>query len=71
MGEFAGRESIILPKLHGPGRTIQIQYRLPTTPDYMYMGRPVVIWIDHDPQRIEPHHCRHDSNYTRIPKRLG
>jgi hypothetical protein len=37
----------------------------------MDVGWPMVIWIDYDPQSIEPQYRQHNFNYTDFPKRSG
>jgi len=54
-------ESIVFPKVDRPGRTVQVEYGLTTTPEYMYVGGPMIIRIDDNTQAIESQDCRHDS----------
>jgi hypothetical protein len=57
--EIASREGIILPKLHRTCRAVQVEHGFTATTDHMDMGRPVVVWIDHDAKPIEPKNGRH------------
>jgi hypothetical protein len=42
-------ESIILPQLGRPDRTMEIEYGLATVADHMHVRRPMVIGVDHHP----------------------
>jgi hypothetical protein len=61
---LAPRESIVFPEFQGSSQTVQIEYRLATTPDYVNMGWPMIIRIDHNPQPVEPQDRRHLNHYT-------
>jgi hypothetical protein len=46
--DLTPRESVILPQLHRTCRTVQIEYRLTASPDYMHVNWPMIVWINHN-----------------------
>jgi hypothetical protein len=63
-------KSVVLTQLWRPSRTVQIEYRLTPSPNYMNMSGAVIVEIDHHPQTRKPKDCGHDYSLS-YPKRLG
>src|SRR5471030_2483326 len=64
-------ESIILPDFCRPYRTIQIEYCFAPSIDYVNMRWSMIVWINHNPQSVNPQNRRHYNHSSNIPKRLG
>ena len=68
--DVAPQKSVILTHLRRPIRTLQIEYRLTSSPNYMNVSGAVNVEIDHHAQARKPEHRGHNPSLS-YPNRLG
>ena len=59
--DLTPRESVVLPEIRRPGRTVQMEDRLATASDRVDVGRPMIVRIDRNPQPVKSENRRHKS----------
>src|SRR5712692_9754350 len=57
--DLAPREPIVLSEFYRSRRTVQTENSLATVPNYVDVGRSMIIGIDHNPQPVESENRRH------------
>jgi len=61
--QLSARKSIVLPKPNRPSRTVEIKHCLTVRSDDVDMRRPMIGWIDHNPQPAMAEYRRHPYQF--------